>query len=104
MHGKLSVHLRKDFVPLVSKYPQHIRAYLERLGFQWGAFDIFITRSWATYGHGSETMSRHKHTSSALSISYYVALPEGSASISFETETHQNEPSGVCSPKPVTGV
>jgi uncharacterized protein (TIGR02466 family) len=92
MHGKLSVHLQKEFDPLVSLYPIHVKTYMEKLGFQSGHLDVFVTRSWATYGRSNETISRHKHTSSALSIAYYVSLPEGSASISFETEAHQNEP------------
>ena len=50
-----------------------------------------MTRCWGTYGHGNETISPHVHTSSVLSIAYYVSLPEGSASISFETESHQND-------------
>jgi uncharacterized protein (TIGR02466 family) len=92
MHGMLSIHLQKEFEPVVSLYPEHVKIYMEKLGYKWGELSIFVTRSWATYGNSNETILRHKHTSSALSIAYYVSLPEGSASISFETEAHQNEP------------
>ena len=91
MHGELSIHLRKEFAPLINEFPKHIRAYMQGLGFRRDDLDIFVTRCWGTYSHGNQTISPHVHTSSVLSIAYYVSLPEGSASISFETESHQND-------------
>jgi len=92
MHGELSIHLQGDFAPLVSEYPKHLASYLHQLGLHTDDLDIFVTRSWGTYGLSNETISPHMHSSSVLSIAYYVSLPEGSASISFECEAHQNEP------------
>ena len=92
MHGELSIHLQDDFMPLFHEYSKHMKSYMQQLGLQIDDLDIFVTRSWGTYGLSNETISTHMHTSSVLSISYYVSLPEGSASISFECEAHQNEP------------
>ncbi|MEM7122673.1 MAG: putative 2OG-Fe(II) oxygenase [Pseudomonadota bacterium] len=92
MHGKLSLHLADEFQPLTQQYSKHLKAYMGQLGFAGDDLDVFITRSWGTYGLANESISQHRHTSSALSIAYYVSLPEGSASITFATEAHQNEP------------
>jgi uncharacterized protein (TIGR02466 family) len=92
MHGELSIHLQKEFAPLINEYPKHLHNYLGQLGFRRDDLDIFVTRCWGTYGRSNETISPHVHTSSVLSIAYYVSLPEGSASISFECDSHQNDP------------
>jgi uncharacterized protein (TIGR02466 family) len=92
MHGILSLHMQKQFDPLFRLFPQHIGAYMAKLGFDLSQLDVFVTRSWGTFGRSNETISPHVHTSSALSVAYYVSLPEGSASISFEADAHQNEP------------
>jgi uncharacterized protein (TIGR02466 family) len=92
MYGELSIHLRDEFVSLVSEYPKHLASYMHQLGLQTDDLEIFITRSWGTFGLSNETISPHRHASSVLSIAYYVSLPEGSASISFDCEAHQNEP------------
>lgn len=92
MHGMLSLHLADEFQPLVRELPKHLKSYMTQMGYISKDLEIFVTRSWGTYGMANDSITQHRHTSSALSIAYYVSLPEGSANISFHTEAHQNEP------------
>ena len=91
VHGQSSLHLREEFNPMVAGFSQHATEYLTQLGHKTDDIDIYITRCWGTMSLAQQAISNHNHRNSAISIVYYLSLPEGSANLGFHNSQIQNE-------------
>jgi|AP12_2_1047962.scaffolds.fasta_scaffold18285_2 uncharacterized protein (TIGR02466 family) len=91
VHGRATLHLRDEFAPLVAGLHRHMVTFLTQLGHKTDAIDLYITRCWGTVSVAQQAVATHNHRNSALSIVYYLSLPEGSASLAFHNREIQNE-------------
>jgi len=91
VHGKATLHQMDEFQPLVAGFQKHTIDFLTQLGHKTDAVDIYVTRCWGTVSQGAQSVATHNHRNSALSIVYYLSLPEGSASLAFHNREIQNE-------------
>ena len=66
---------------------------LERYGYNVNSFEI--AECWGIHYNRNESVIEHNHFPYALSFSYYVRIPEGSAPIMIEEEPH-NVKEGQC--------
>ena len=67
-----NLHLNKDFTDLYAEIEKAIIAFLNIQHYDLSMFQLFITKSWATYSTKEQYIHYHRHMSSHFSFVYYV--------------------------------
>ena len=67
-----NLHTNKKFKKLFVKIKQTIINFLNAQHYNLELFDIYITKSWATYSHKNQYIRQHRHFTSNFSFVYYV--------------------------------
>ena len=67
-----NLHLDDRFKKLYDQIRQAIIAALNGLHYDLELFELYITKSWATYSNKDQFISYHRHMTSHFSFVYYV--------------------------------
>ena len=67
------------FAGLQRRIDPHVRAFVKRLGFEAGDRPLAMTDCWVNVMPAGVVHSLHLHPGSAISGTYYVAVPRGSS-------------------------
>lgn len=86
-----ALHLDPDFGPLFAILGQKLRGYADALSIRSENLEFYFTRSWGTVSDGRQSIRRHRHNQSHLSVVYYPLKPDGSGNLIFHAAEPQNE-------------
>lgn len=86
-----ALHLEPAFADLFAAFDIQLRAYVDALSIRSENLDFFYTRSWGTVSGGAQSIRRHRHNQSHLSIVYYPLKPRNTGNLVFHAADPQNE-------------
>jgi len=89
--GNPFIHLEESLDPLFSHIVDHARTYVYDVLNCKDIFNFIITKTWISRARNlSDEIKWHIHSTSHISFSYYVNMPENSHAIKFSNPHHTN--------------
>jgi uncharacterized protein (TIGR02466 family) len=90
--GNPLIHLEESLNPLFDEIISHVKNYAHDVLKLKDIFDFVITKTWLSRARKSEDEIRwHIHSTSHISFSYYVNMPENCHSINFSNQHCPND-------------
>jgi hypothetical protein len=90
LNGQHELAHKEVYQPLFNAMKIAVTEYHTAAGISQGVYDYWITRSWGVKQTGNRYVDYHSHEDAHVVAVYYAKVPEGSGSLRFATETHQN--------------
>ncbi len=90
-NGAERLHHDPEFAALFKTLGTRLRRYLETLSVDPGRIDLFYTRAWGTVSARGQSIRRHRHNQSHLSLVYYPSKAPGSGNLIFHDAEPANE-------------
>jgi len=84
-----NLHLDNRFDKLYNEITQTIIAALHGQHYDLELFEIYITKSWATYSNKDQFISYHRHMTSHFSFVYYVEADDQGNLFFIDDEAHK---------------
>ena len=84
-----NLHLDKRFNKLYDQISQTIIAALHGQHYDLEMFELYITKSWATYSNKEQFISYHRHMTSHFSFVYYVKANDQGNIFFIDDEAHK---------------
>jgi uncharacterized protein (TIGR02466 family) len=75
LHGVEQIHLDPRFAWIVAQVEAHTLIYLDALGVDLSAIDLYIQRAWPIISRTGQEVGAHCHNTAHLSAVYYVSIP-----------------------------
>ncbi|HEY9889798.1 MAG TPA: TIGR02466 family protein [Candidatus Obscuribacterales bacterium] len=76
LHGVHHIHADPRFAWVVAQVEHHVVAYLQALGVDLSAVQLYIQRAWPVVSRPQQEVGVHCHNTAHISAVYYVAVPE----------------------------
>jgi uncharacterized protein (TIGR02466 family) len=83
-----NLHTNAQFAPLFKEIKSKLILFLTEHHYDLSAFEVHITKAWATNSVKGQHIASHKHTASHFSLVYYVQAEE-QGNITFEEDQWQ---------------
>ena len=84
-----NLHLNEKFKKLYDEITQAIIAALHRQHYDLELFELYITKSWATYSDKDQFIAYHRHMTCHFSLVYYVEENEQGNIFFLDDEAHK---------------
>ena len=78
-----NLHTDERFDKLFKEIQQVIIAALDAQHYNLELFELYITKSWATYSEKNQFISTHEHVASVYSFVYYVQINKDHSPLTF---------------------
>lgn len=85
------LHEELEFAPLFKAVNVALQAYLDMLSVNAGRVSLRYTRSWGTVSERGQSIRRHRHNQSHISVVYYPVKDENTGNLIFHMPDPLNE-------------
>lgn len=85
------LHEEAEFAPLFKAMNVSLRAYLDMLSINADRVTLHYTRSWGTVSERGQSIRRHRHNQSHISVVYYPVKAENTGNLIFHMPDPLNE-------------
>jgi uncharacterized protein (TIGR02466 family) len=75
LHGVEQIHTNPAFKWIVEQVEWHTAIYLQELGVDLGAIDLYIQRAWPIVSRTEQEIGSHCHNTAHISAVYYIKVP-----------------------------
>lgn len=96
-NGREFLHLDPAMAPMFKAVHSRMVDYLRALKIDPSKLDLHYTRSWGTVSEPGQSIRRHRHNQSHISVVYYPVKDAGTGNLVFHLPDPLNEFSPVCS-------
>lgn len=90
-NGAEALHHDPEFQPLFRALRVRMRRYLEALSVDPARLELFYTRAWGTVSVRGQSIRRHRHNQSHISLVYYPLKAAGTGNLMFHNPEPFNE-------------
>lgn len=90
-NGAECLHHDPEFQDLFRSLGGRLHRYLAALSVESDRLDMFITRAWGTLSERGQSIRRHRHNQSHISLVYYPLKAEGTGNLVFHDAEPANE-------------
>lgn len=90
-NGAEALHQDPEFAPLFRSLRQRLRWYLEALSVDPMRLELMYTRAWGTVSVQGQSIRRHRHNQSHISVVYYPLKEPGTGNLIFHDADPFNE-------------
>ncbi|MEQ8585394.1 MAG: putative 2OG-Fe(II) oxygenase [Thalassobaculaceae bacterium] len=90
-NGGEFLHLEPDLAPMFKAVHSRMLEYLRALKIDPGKLDLHFTRSWGTVSEPGQSIRRHRHNQSHISVVYYPVKDPGTGNLVFHLPDPLNE-------------
>ncbi|MGL6133456.1 MAG: putative 2OG-Fe(II) oxygenase [Prochlorococcaceae cyanobacterium] len=73
LNGVWQLHHHATFSPLIAELTNHVRSYLDQLGFDPRKLTLHLQRCWPVLSEPTQVVGRHHHPNAHLSAIYYLS-------------------------------
>lgn len=90
-NGAECLHHDPEFQELFARLHQRLRQYLAALSVDGDRLELFYTRAWGTLAGTGQSIRRHRHNQSHISLVYYPMTGPGTGNLVFHDAEPPNE-------------
>lgn len=91
VHGFSNLHDRPEFFYLFNEINKYLWDYISKVGINSKFISLYHTRSWAVRQAAKQSVAKHIHAQSHISVVYYPRVPRGGKRFHVHYENNPNE-------------